>query len=123
MTKPRKPSQHDRIRTINLERGMPLVQEALAQLDRELAIARQTHCFALKLIHGYGSSGVGGDLRIAVQKRLWELQKDGAIRARIFGEDWSTSDPQTWELLKLHPQLKRDPDLGRSNRGITVVLL
>jgi hypothetical protein len=123
MAKPRKPSQHDLIRTIDLERGMPLAREALAQLERELAIARQTHCFALKFIHGYGSSGVGGDLRIAVQKRLRELQNDGAIRACIFGEDWSTSDTQTWELLKLHPELKRDPDLGRSNRGITVVLL
>ena len=123
MAKPRKPTQRNLIRTIDLERGMPLVQQALAKLEIELAIARQTHGLAIRLIHGYGSSGVGGDIRIAVQKRLRELQNDGAIRACIFGEDWSTSDTQTWELLKLHPELKRDPDLGRSNRGMTVVLL
>jgi hypothetical protein len=26
-------------------------------------------------------------------------------------------------MLKLHPELKQDRDLGRENRGITVVLL
>jgi hypothetical protein len=111
------------IRTLDLESGMPLVRDALAHLDRELAAAKQHHCTVLKLIHGYGSSGVGGDIRIAVQKRLRELQDEGQIRACIFGEDWSTSDSQTWALLKTQPELKKDPDLGRSNRGITVVLL
>lgn len=111
------------IRTLNLESGMPLVRNAISHLDRELAPAKQNHCSVLKLIHGYGSSGVGGDIRIAVQKRLRELQDEGQIRACIFGEDWSTSDSQTWALLKTQPELKKDPDLGRSNRGITVVLL
>ena len=121
----RTPKSPDRraIRTINLEQGMPLVHEALAQLERELAKARQQHCTLLKLIHGYGSSGVGGDIRIAVQKRLRELQGQGSIRACIFGEDWSSSDTQTWELLKLQPSLKTDADLGRRNAGITIVVL
>lgn len=101
---------------------MPLVHEALSRLENELAAARRQHS-VLKLIHGYGSSGVGGDLRIAVQKRLRELQDDGQIRACIFGEDWTISDARAWELLKLHPELKRDSDLGRANRGITIVWL
>jgi hypothetical protein len=120
MSKSRKP--HDPIHTANLEQGRPLVHEALSRLERELATARRQHS-VLKLIHGYGSSGVGGDLRIAVQKRLRELQDDGQIRACIFGEDWTTSDARAWELLKFHPELKRDSDLGRANRGITIVWL
>jgi hypothetical protein len=111
------------IRTVNLEAGMPLVREALAQLDRELTLARQQRCTFVKLIHGYGSSGTGGDIRIAIQKRLRELQDQGAIRACIFGEDWSTSDAQTWTLLKSQPTLKTDSDLGKRNPGITVVVL
>lgn len=109
--------------TINLETGMPLVHEALAQLDRELSFARNRKLAVLKLIHGYGSTGKGGDIRIAVQKRLRELQDQGAIRQCIFGEDWSTSEPQTWALLKRHPALKTDPDLGKRNSGITIVEL
>lgn len=102
---------------------MQLVPQALAALERELNLARQNGRTILKLIHGYGSSGVGGDIRIAVQKRLHELEHDHAIRGCIFGEDWAASDARTWALLKGHPALKHDHDLGRCNRGITIVLL
>ena len=103
--------------------GMPLVREAVAQLDRELALARQQQCTLMKFIHGYGSTGVGGDIRVAIQKRLRELQEQGAIRACIFGEDWSASEAQTWTLLKSYPALKADSDLGKRNLGITIVVL
>jgi hypothetical protein len=39
------------------------------------------------------------------------------------GENWSQSDDAAWQLLKAHPELKSDPDLGRANRGITIVVL
>jgi hypothetical protein len=110
------------IRIVNLEAGMPLVHEALARLDRELALARQQRCLTVKLSR-ISSSGAGGDIRIAVQKRLPELQDQGAVRACIFGEDWATSDAQTWGLLKSQPALKNDTDLGKRNLGITVVVL
>jgi len=102
---------------------MPSVREALARLERELAKARQEKTPILKLIHGYGSTGAGGDIRIAVQKRLYELQQSQVIRACIFGEYWAQSDPTTWNLLRSHPELKQDSDLGRRNEGITVVIL
>jgi len=111
------------IRTVNLEAGMPLVREALAQLNRELTLARQQRCPFVKFIHGYGSTGAGGDIRLAIQKRLRELQEQGAIRFCIFGEDWSASDAQTWSLLKSQPTLKADSDLGKRNLGITIVII
>jgi len=111
------------IPTINLESSMPLVRDALAQLERELARARQQRDPVVKLIHGYGSTGAGGDIRIAAQKRLRELEDQGAVRGFIFGENWTAYDSQAWDLLKRHPALKHDPDLGRGNRGITIVLL
>jgi len=57
------------------------VQEALQRLERELALARKEGLGLLKIIHGYGSTGVGGDIRIAVQVRLREMVEDGRIRA------------------------------------------
>ena len=111
------------IKTVNLKSDLPLVREALQLLERELAVARQQKTTLLKLIHGYGSTGAGGDIRIAVQKRLFELAHDGQIRGCIFGERWSTSDDETWRLLQSQPALKADRDLGRNNRGITIVLL
>ncbi len=51
------------------------------------------------------------------------LGQSGAIRDCIYGENWRKSDERSWELLKRMPELKSDPDLGRGNRGITLVLL
>jgi hypothetical protein len=111
------------IKTVNLKSDMPQVPEVLQRLARELTLARQQKHILLKIIHGYGSSGAGGDIRIAVQKRLRELTQDGQIRGCIFGESWSKSDDQTWNLLQAQPELKNDGDLGRKNQGITIVLL
>jgi hypothetical protein len=102
---------------------MPQIHEALARLDRELALARAQKSPLLKLIHGYGSTGAGGDIRIAVQKHLRELADHGQIRGCIFGENWSKSDDEAWRLLQSHPALKTDLDLGRRNQGITIVIL
>ena len=102
---------------------MPLVREALQRLERELAVARQEKTKLLKIVHGYGSTGEGGDIRIAVQKSLVEMKQTGQIRGYIFGENWSKSDEATWKLLQSHVELKSDSDLGRRNRGITIVLI
>ena len=111
------------VKTVNLKSDMPQVHEALQRLDRELSIAQQEKAKLLKLVHGYGSTGAGGDIRIAVQKRLLEMAENGRIRGCIFGENWSKSDEMVWKLLQSQPQLKQDSDLGRRNRGITIVLL
>jgi hypothetical protein len=111
------------IKTVNLKSDMPSVHEALQRLEREIAEARQRKHRLLKLIHGYGSSGTGGDIRIAAQKRLCELAECGQIRGCIFGENWRKSDEMTWRLLQEQPEVKSDSDLGGRNRGITIVLI
>lgn len=99
------------------------MQQALDRLTREIALAREENRTAIKLIHGYGSTGVGGDIRVAVQKRLRELVAEGGLSGCIFGEDWSTTEDETWRILQARSELKTDPDLGRRNMGITIVLL
>ena len=127
MTKPRpgdsEPGYGGEVPSINLKAGMPLVRDAMARMDRALAQAKAEGGAVIKFIHGYGSSGAGGEIRIAVQRRLREMESAGAIRACIFGEDWGKSDARAWELLKARPRLKDDADLGRRNRGITIVVL
>ncbi len=102
---------------------MPSVHEALRRLDREIALARQEKHSLLKVIHGYGSTGAGGDIRIAVQRRLHDLAGAGQIRDCIFGENWSKTDDPTWRLMQAQSDLKSDLDLGRRNQGITIILL
>jgi hypothetical protein len=92
------------------------------RMQRELHVARQQGYAAVKLIHGYGSSGVGGSLRTELQKELQRLGSAGSVRAFIAGEDWRISDEKTWELLKRYPEWKQDSDLGKANKGISIVL-
>src|SRR5579864_4598608 len=111
------------IKVVNLEEGMPTVEQARLRMQHELHAGRQQRCPAVKLIHGYGSSGAGGTLRIELQKELRRLVQAGTIRLFIAGEDWRVSDEITWDLLKKFPEWKHDSDLGRSNKGISIVLL
>jgi hypothetical protein len=107
----------------DLEAGRPTANEALLRLDFELSRARHAGALAVKLIHGYGSSGVGGVLRDAVQEALRHMADDNKIRAFVAGEDWRISNETAWKIQKLIPELKQDRDLGRGNLGISIVLL
>ena len=111
------------IQTINLKADMPPVAEALQRLERQLTVATQKKVLLLKIVHGYGSTGTGGEIRIAVQKRLREYEQSGRIRGCIFGEDWAKSNEVVWRLVQTNSELKTDSDLGRRNQGITIVLL
>jgi hypothetical protein len=108
---------------INLEEGRPTVNVALLQLDRALASARAEGIPILKLIHGYGSSGVGGRLREEVWKALDRFQRNGFISGFIPGEDFRVSNEASWALVKRDKTIKQDRDFGRANRGITIVML
>jgi hypothetical protein len=110
-------------RIANLEEGRPTVNVGLLRLNRALAEARAVKAPLLKLIHGYGSSGAGGHLREEVWKVLNRMQHAGEIAAFIPGEDFRLSHDTSWELIKHNKALREDRDLGRGNRGITIVVL
>ncbi len=102
---------------------MPTVHQARLRLEHELATARKQGYTAVKLIHGYGSSGAGGVLRTELQKDLRKAEREGAVHAAIAGEEWRISEEKCWDLLKQYPEWKQDSDLGRNNRGISIVVL
>ena len=109
--------------TINLEDGMPTVEQAQRRLTGELGRARGSGAKAVKLIHGYGSTGVGGKLRIGIRQFLGTKKRQNTIRLFVSGEDWDIFHADSRQLLEQCPELSRDRDLGRGNPGITIVLL
>jgi len=111
------------LRTINLEAGMPTVEEARKRLIQELKSARAAGVIAVKLIHGYGSSGTGGAMRPAVRKSLLLRRKEGIVDEIVFGERWDIFEKQTQRILQLIPELARDKDLQQSNPGITIAVM
>ncbi|GJM24904.1 MAG: hypothetical protein DHS20C16_13190 [Phycisphaerae bacterium] len=111
------------IKTFNLKEGMPILEEARQRLSAALTHARQKKLPAIKLIHGYGSSGVGGVLQIGIRKSLRKRRKKGEIRQYIFGENWSIFDETSREAIEEYPSLRKDSDLDRGNDGISIVIL
>lgn len=117
------PVGDDAVYTVNLEDGLPLCHEAINRLKHELEAAGERGVGVIKLIHGYGSSGTGGRLRIAVRRHLDGCRLNGFIADYIEGEHFDIFDARTQKALQAYPELARDRDLQRHNNGITVVLL
>ena len=108
---------------INIEYGMPTVDVAMPLLSDRLRSLKKSGVKAVKIIHGYGSTGKGGRLRKATLALLDELKKAGLIKEVVVGEQWSKFELRTLTLNDRMPQLYKDQDLERSNRGITIVFL
>ena len=113
----------NRLREVDLERGMPTMRAALQQLSFELRRGRSLGCAAVKLIHGYGSSGKGGRIRVEARRRLDRMKAGGEIGGYIPGESFSIFDSDTLAAFQRCPTLRRDRDLERHNNGVTFVLL
>ena len=107
----------------NLETGKPPADVAVQRLASILARERAYGKKAFKIIHGYGSSGVGGRIRTEVRKYLAAEKLKGRIKAFIPGEDFSSFNAATHTLFTVAPDARRDRDLERGNPGITVIML
>ncbi len=108
---------------LNLEDGMPIVSEALKRLELGLQTMRHSRVRVVKLIHGYGSTGRGGEIRAGVRKELAVMKRRRQIREFIPGEDFGPTDPASRALVEQDNTVNRDRDYGRINHGITVVVL
>jgi polyphosphate kinase 2 (PPK2 family) len=111
------------ITIVDLEKNMPAVQAARVKLEQALRTARARKTPAIKIIHGYGSSGRGGAIKADVQALLRAKQAAAEIRAFAPGEEFSPFYAAARKILDACPQLGRDRDYTKANHGITVVLL
>lgn len=110
-------------RTINLEKGMPLVQQALERLRLELETSRRQGYRVVTLIHGYGSSGRGGAIKEEVHRHLRYLKHCKEINDMHPGETFTTHTGHGRQLVRRFSFLSGHRDINRSNPGITIVVL
>ena len=110
------------IRTVNVKDGMPTADVALRRVNMALTLAKSQGDKALKLIHGYGSTGPGGVIRTQTRRYLAEQKARGKLSAFIPGEAFSIFNETTLKAFGVCPALRQDSDLGRSNDGITIVI-
>ena len=109
------------IPVINLESGMPVVDEAVSRMRLGIQQMRSSGVRVVKLIHGYGSTGTGGRIRVGVRSELDGMKRKKMIRDYISGEHFGPFDESSRKLVELNKNVAADPDYGRSNQGITIV--
>ncbi len=107
----------------NLEQGKPFAEEAVRRMRFALRSARAGGTQAVKLIHGYGSSGTGGRIKTCVHKELAVMKRGGEIKDFIAGEEFTPFSEICRRALDRYPDLQKDKDYLRCNQGITIVLL
>lgn len=109
------------LRTVNLERGLPTVEQALTRLRREIVQGRALGFRVLVLIHGYGSSGEGGVIREEVRRLLGCLREQRQINDYLAGEQCDRRSGHGRQMARRFPFLAKY--LQAPNPGISLVVL
>jgi len=108
------------MREFDVHFNQPTVDVALRLLDNALRLHRMTDP-CIKIIHGYGSSGAGGAIRVAVRQALSEKLDKGLIKAYIPGEAFIQPMGYADLIHRYKALLHGDVDAKRGNDGITFV--
>lgn len=102
---------------------MPTVKQALKILDLEIEKAKIAGVFCMKVVHGYGSTGVGGKIKAKLEEVLKKKKKNGEIKDFILGQDWSIFNEKTRVVLDKVRCARDDEDLDKFNIGITIIIV
>ena len=113
----------DDIFEVNIKLDMPTAAVALDRVREQIKIAGRLNFRAVKIIHGYGSTGKGGKIRTSVRAFLRQEAEAGNIRGFITGENFSIFDESTRKAFLICGGPRDDRDLDRHNNGITIILL
>ena len=111
------------IRRINIKDDHPPVDVAVARTIREIECSVLQKENFLKIIHGYGSGGVGGDIKKQLEIEFANLKKEKKIFDFIKGECFCDKHPLYEKIVSVAPELILDPDLSNLNSGISLIII
>jgi hypothetical protein len=109
-----------KVAIVNLEYDMPTVDVAIQRMKNALTTHKRQGYKTVILIHGYGSTGVGGSIKASAQKCLGENSMKGIVRAYAGGEQWSSRKS---DMVGMCKALENYENKIANNYGVTVVIL
>ena len=118
-----RPRRSRKVLTLNLKDGLPSTEQALERMERELAAATADGVKVVRLVHGYGASGKGGQIRQTVLRHLQRQGHSLGVRKYIPGDEYSEDTNAGREALAAHPALRGSLKSDQLNPGMTLVLL
>lgn len=110
------------MRTFNLKEIGANREDSVILLEMFIEESRVMGESVIKVLHGYGSHGVGGVLFSAVREKLTTLKRQQKIKDFFGGGKWNLLDGDTINALFKDKSVV-DEDLNKSNPGITIVIL
>ncbi len=110
------------MKEFDLKSDMPSAAIAELRLKNYLKMMKPTEKI-IKIIHGYGSHGVGGKIRTTVREILEDMQEKNQIKSFIPGEATSSLMGFDEEIRTYKHLLQGDADFHKGNDGITYVIL
>lgn len=116
----KKKSTNNKIPSVNIKEDMPTVDIAIKRFEKAINNANSD---AVKIIHGYGSTGKGGLIKAELHRECRRLIENNKISDFIPGEKLNSIHQITGQYINQLPQLKNDHDYKRQNKGITIIIL
>lgn len=108
------------IKVINLKEYV-YPDVAVVFLEKEIEICKLTDVNVIIAIHGYGSSGAGGEIKKELLKSLKILKSNKKILNFVKGEQWSEGHNLYTNLVKLEPELILNSQIQNFNSGVTLI--
>ncbi len=112
-----------KLKEVNIKEDLPAASDAVKRVTFHISRSKALGYSALKIIHGYGSSGKGGKIRTETRGYLQRQKAKGVIKDFIPGENFSIFNEATRNAFDVCDELRHDSDLDRSNNGITIVII
>lgn len=96
---------------------------ARAQFLNEIEACKLGGFTILKVIHGYGSHGIGGAIKRELHKEMKLLRAQKQIVDYVPCENWTSNPIERRKYYRFDDELIADKDLHIHNPGVTIVFV
>jgi len=111
-----------RVRKIDIGHNNWTVNQARTALERELAISLKRPDDFLVIVHGHGSSGKGGDIKVMVHGFANGMVGMKRLRDFISGEHLTKSSGAAKRVSTNFPQIKQLKEWNSRNPGLSILI-
>ena len=109
--------------TIDIKSNNQTVNQALAEFLVEVESYKKGGFKVMKVIHGYGSHGVGGAIKVAFLKKCQDLKNRHIIEDYVCCDKWTPQNTTRKIAINYCPDLLADRELYLLNPGCSIVIL
>lgn len=111
-----------RVRRIDVGHDNLTVHQARVVLDKEIATSVKNLDDFLVIVHGHGSSGTGGKIKVMVHDYARSLMASKALKDFIKGEDLTRTSASSRRVSSNYPPIKLLNEWNRRNSGLSIFI-